>query len=130
MRLFWILTLLTASLAACRNSAAENESVKKTAPGSTTNSTDIQINSSNQAAVAAVATKTGRGTGLVTKINLQIGSVELKHEEIKGMMPAMQMEFYVSEKKELEPLKIGDRVVFTLEDNQGAERIIKIAKTE
>ncbi len=89
---------------------------------------NVQINSPKQPNTAAV--KTGRGTGLVTKINLEIGSVELKHEEIKGMMPAMQMEFYVGEKKELEPLKIGDHVVFTLEDNQGAERIINISKTE
>ncbi|CAN5857551.1 hypothetical protein BH20ACI4_BH20ACI4_32470 [soil metagenome] len=31
------------------------------------------------------------GTGVVTKLNLELGSVELDHEEIKGSMPAMIM---------------------------------------
>ena len=127
MRLLWISIILTAFSAACHNPEAKNASAKRSVSDSA-NAASTQINSPNQP--AAVAIKTGRGTGIVTKINLEIGSVELKHEEIKGMMPAMQMEFYVSQKEELKPLKIGDRVVFTLEDNQGAERIIKISKTE
>lgn len=45
-------------------------------------------------------------------------------------MPAMLMEFYVTNKAELESLKVGDKVVFTLEDNKGAEKITKIAKIE
>ena len=64
----------------------------------------------------------------MTKINLEIGSVELDHEEIKGAMPAMIMEFYVSDKKMLDNLKVGDKVDFVLEDNAGAEQIIKIRK--
>lgn len=68
------------------------------------------------------------GTGNITKINLEIGSVELDHEEIKGLMPKMLMEFYVSDKKMLDNLKIGDKVDFVLEDNAGAEQIIKIRK--
>ena len=35
------------------------------------------------------------GKGVVTKINLDLVSVELDHEEIKGLMPKMTMEFYV-----------------------------------
>lgn len=72
--------------------------------------------------------KTFDGTGKVTKINLEIGSVELDHEEIKGLMPKMIMEFYVSDKKMLDDLKIGDKVDFVLEDNAGAEQIIKIKR--
>ena len=74
--------------------------------------------------------KTFDGTGAVTKVNLEIGSVELDHEEIKGLMPAMQMEFYVSDKKMLEKLKVGDKVDFILEDNTGAEQIINIKKSK
>jgi len=66
---------------------------------------------------------------VVTKINLEIVSVELDHEEIKGLMPKMTMEFYVKEKSELEQLKVGDTVDFVLEDDAGAERIIKIRKS-
>jgi Cu/Ag efflux protein CusF len=72
--------------------------------------------------------KTFDGTGIITKINLEIGSVELDHEEIKGLMPKMIMEFYVSDKKMLDGLKIGDKVNFVLEDNAGAEQIIKIKR--
>ena len=72
--------------------------------------------------------KTYDGKGVVTKINLELVSVELDHEEIKGLMPKIIMEFYVSDKKMLDKLKIGDKVSFVLEDNAGAERIIEIKK--
>lgn len=74
--------------------------------------------------------KTFNGKGVVTKINLELVSVELNHEEIKGLMPAMIMEFYVKEKSELEVLKVGDKVEFVLEDNQGQEKIISIKKIQ
>lgn len=72
--------------------------------------------------------KTYQGKGIVTKINFKLGSVELDHEEIKGSMPAMIMEFYVKEKSELEVLKIGDKVDFILEENRGQEKLISIKK--
>lgn len=75
------------------------------------------------------AVKTFNGRGVVTKIDLKLVSVELNHEEIKGVMPAMIMEFYVKEKTELEVLKVGDKVDFVLEDDRGQERIISIKKT-
>ncbi len=73
--------------------------------------------------------KTYNGRGVVTKINLELVSVELNHEEIQGLMPAMIMEFFVKEKSELEVLKLGDKVEFVLEDNAGSERIISIKKS-
>jgi len=72
--------------------------------------------------------RTFNGRGVVTKINLESVSVELNHEEIKGLMPAMIMEFYAKEKGELEVLKVGDKVDFLLEDNAGQEKIVKITK--
>ena len=74
--------------------------------------------------------KTYEGKGVVTKINLELVSVELDHEEVKGLMPKMTMEFYVKEKSELEKLKVGDAVDFVLEDNAGAERIVSIKKSK
>ncbi len=74
--------------------------------------------------------RTFDGKGVVTKINLELVSVELDHEEIKGLMPKMTMEFYVREKSELEKLKIGDAVDFVLEDNAGAEQIVSIKKAK
>ena len=51
------------------------------------------------------------GKGTVTKINLDLVSVELNHENIEGLMPAMQMEFYVTDKVLLKGLTIGDRAL-------------------
>ena len=70
------------------------------------------------------------GKGKITKINNDLGSVELNHEEIKDVMPAMQMEFFVSDKALLKGLKVGDEVDFTLRYNKGQETIVAISKTK
>lgn len=66
--------------------------------------------------------------GTVTKINMELGSVEMDHEEIVGVMPAMRMEFYVSDKKLLDGLKVGDRVDFTLRYKDRTEIVTAISK--
>ena len=76
------------------------------------------------------AVKRFDGRGVVTKINLERGSVELDHEEIKGSMPAMIMEFYVTDKRELEILKVGDKVEFVLEEDRGQEKLTSIKKIQ
>lgn len=68
------------------------------------------------------------GTGKVTKINPELGSVELDHDEIKEVMPKMIMEFFVSDKKLLSGLKLGDTVDFTLRYKDGQETIIDIKR--
>ena len=64
----------------------------------------------------------------MTKINLELVSVELDHEEIVGVMPAMIMEFYVREKSLLDGLKVGDNVEFVLEYKHPSETIVGIKK--
>lgn len=66
--------------------------------------------------------------GTVTKINNELGSVELDHEDIPNLMPAMKMEFYVKDKAMLKPIAVGDAVNFTIEYKQGTEVIIAIGK--
>ena len=66
--------------------------------------------------------------GKVTKINLDLVSVELDHEEIVGVMPPMIMEFYVREKSLLDGLKVGDNVEFVLEYKHPSETIVGIKK--
>ncbi len=68
------------------------------------------------------------GTGKVTKINVELGSVELDHEEIEEVMPKMIMEFFVSDKKLLSGLKPGDVIDFTLRYKDGQETIIDVKK--
>lgn len=67
--------------------------------------------------------------GVVTKINDELGSVELDHEEIKDLMPRMKMEFFVKDKALLKNLKIGDRVEFVVEYKHPQEIITNIKKT-
>jgi Cu/Ag efflux protein CusF len=87
-------------------------------------------NYSNTASNFNSTVKRFSGKGVVTKINLQIGSVEIDHEEIKGVMPAMIMEFYVTDKTELENLKVGDKVEFVLEEDRGQEKLTSIKKIQ
>lgn len=123
MKLLFISVAVAFFLVGCQNNSSNTATANKSA------ASPVNVQA-NQASNQPSAIKTAQGTGIVTKINLEIGSVELDHDEIKGMMPAMLMEFYVAEKKELESLKVGDKVLFTLEDNRGAEKITKIAKVE
>lgn len=71
-----------------------------------------------------------KGKGKVTKINTQIGSVELDHEEIVGLMPRMIMEFYVKDKDLLNGLAVGDTVDFVIEYKHPGETITSIKKVK
>lgn len=74
------------------------------------------------------------GVGVVTKIVMEnpydksVASVELDHEEIEGLMPAMIMEFNVKDRSVLNNLKIGDKVDFTIDEIGGTEVISAIKK--
>ena len=70
------------------------------------------------------------GKGKITKINNELGSVEMDHEEIVGVMPPMLMEFFVTDKAILKGLAVGDKVEFTLKYEDGRETISKIAKVK
>ena len=68
------------------------------------------------------------GKGTVTKINNELGSVEVNHQDIKDLMPAMQMEFYVKDKALLKGLAVGDKVDFVVEYKHPTEIISAIKK--
>lgn len=70
------------------------------------------------------------GKGEVTKINSELGSIELKHEDMPGLMPAMQMEFFVKDKALLKGLAVGDKVDFVVEYKHPTEVISSIKKTQ
>ena len=67
---------------------------------------------------------------VVTKVNLEAGSIELDHEDIPGVMPAMRMEFFVTDKKMLDGLSVGDKVDFTLRYKHPTETIAGITKAK
>jgi Cu(I)/Ag(I) efflux system protein CusF len=77
---------------------------------------------------AAVATTSYQGEGRVISVNAKRPSIEIDHEEIKGLMPAMTMEFYVKDKSLLEGLKTSDHIEFTIDNGVGGLVITKITK--
>jgi Cu/Ag efflux protein CusF len=129
-----LLILISAfAFAACQQSAPINQTAKPKATVLANASPNNSVTATASPSVSAPDKNKIRnfdGTGTVTKINLEAVSVELDHEEIKGLMPKMIMEFYVKEKSELEKLKVGDRVNFVLEDDDGREQIISIKKSK
>ena len=60
------------------------------------------------------------GKGIVKIINLKEGWVEIEHEDIKDLMPAMTMEFWVRNPSIMKGISVGDKVDFVvLEDSKG-----------
>jgi Cu/Ag efflux protein CusF len=132
-----ILAILSFTFAACQKESSETQPQNNVNRPQNTAATPnvspgaLPINSSANLPTATPdksKIKTFNGRGKVTKINLELGSVELDHEEIKGLMPKMQMEFYVKPTVEIKDLKLGDQVNFVIEDNAGAEIITSIKK--
>lgn len=75
-----------------------------------------------------VPVRSFRGVGVVRSVNLAEGWFEIDHEEIEGYMPAMTMQWRVRDTAMLKSLSIGDKVDFTLEDDNGSELITEIKK--
>ncbi len=68
------------------------------------------------------------GTGTIILINRDEGWIEIKHEEIKGLMPAMTMEFWLKTKSLVDNVRVGDRVDFTIVEESHGEYITEIKK--
>jgi Cu/Ag efflux protein CusF len=77
---------------------------------------------------AAVATRSYPGVGTVKAINPKAPSIEIDHGDIEGLMPAMQMEFPVSDASLLNGIQVNDRIDFTIEDRTGVMRVTAIKK--
>jgi Cu/Ag efflux protein CusF len=143
-KIFFILTIAV-FLIACGQTPESNKNTGSKTVVNATNSTNVVqnqnvSNASNQNASNNSIVKKDdpmnpqakyfNGVGVVTKINMELGSVELDHEEIKDLMPKMIMEFFVKQPEKLKALKLGDKVEFVLEDKAGAEVITEIKKIE
>ena len=67
---------------------------------------------------AAKSTSNEIYEGQVKRINKETNKVTLSHGPLKGFdMPAMTMAFPVKDAKQLAPLKVGDKVRFSLEQS-------------
>ena len=129
INLVLVAALAIASLSCGSPSANNNATAQKAGTALTSSPSPA---TTPTAAPTSVTPKNGdyNGKGVVTKIDLNLGSVGLDHEEIKDVMPAMQMEFYVTDKKMLDGLKVGDTVDFVFRYKDHTETISDIKKAK
>ena len=88
----------------------------------------VTKDSEPQGPAAAVQTKSYPGVGKVTGLDPKLPTIEIDHEDIKGLMPAMEMEFHVKDKTLLSGISVGDRIEFTVENGVGGLRVTAIHK--
>ena len=81
-----------------------------------------------QGPAAAVQTNSYQGVGVVKSINPKAPAIEIDHGDIEGLMPAMQMEFPVTDAALLNGISVNDRIDFTIVNNAGDMRVTAIKK--
>jgi Cu/Ag efflux protein CusF len=84
--------------------------------------------SNTSAPAAAVQTNAYKGVGIVKRLDTTLPGIEIDHGDIEGLMPAMQMEFPVTDVALLRGLAVNDQIDFTIESNAGEMRVIDIKK--
>jgi Cu/Ag efflux protein CusF len=77
---------------------------------------------------AAVASNHYQGVGVVKAIDSKAPAIEIDHGDIDGLMPAMQMEFPVTDASLLNGIAVNDRIDFTIEAAKGQMKVIAIKK--
>jgi Cu/Ag efflux protein CusF len=77
---------------------------------------------------AAVQANSYQGVGTVKALNPKRPGIEIDHDEIVGLMPAMQMEFPVTEASLLNGIAVNDRIDFTIVNGTGEMKITAIKK--
>ncbi len=74
----------------------------------------------------AEAAKIFHGVGNVVSVDAASGFITIDHEDIPGLMSAMEMQFQAKPAKILEDVKVGDKVTFGLDGKNWA--ILEIQK--
>jgi Cu/Ag efflux protein CusF len=77
---------------------------------------------------AAVASNFYKGVGVVKHIDPKGPAIEIDHGDIEGLMPAMQMEFPVTDASLLNGIAVNDRIDFTIEAAKGEMKVSAIKK--
>ena len=65
---------------------------------------------------------------IVRLLQAALPGIEIEHEDIVGLMPAMQMEFPVSDAALLKGLALNDHIDFTIDNTAGDMKVITIKK--
>ena len=77
---------------------------------------------------AAIQPNTYQGVGVVKRLDAKAPAIEIDHEEIVGLMPAMQMEFPVTDIALLSGLAVNDHIEFTVVEKTGQMKVTAIKK--
>ena len=79
---------------------------------------------------AAVQTNSYHGVGVGKHVftNPKAPAIEIDHGDIDGLMPAMQMEFPVTDPHLLDGIAVNDRVDFTIDAAAGQMKVSAIKK--
>lgn len=77
---------------------------------------------------AAVASNQYKAEGVVKAINQKGPAIEIDHGDVEGLMPAMQMEFPVTDANLLNGLAVNDRIDFTIENATDGMKVVAIKK--
>ena len=120
---FWLLILLPAELAlSCR---PEPQPGKAVAPTPTPQPA-VQLNPPGFP--PTVLDKPYPGTGIVKILNPKEGWVEIEHEEIKDLMPAMTMEFWIRNPSIMKGIRVGDKVDFIVVEDRKGQYLTELKK--
>lgn len=121
---FWLLVLLLAALAlSCRPGPQPG----KTAAPTPTTQPAVQINNP-PGFPPVVLGKSYPGTGVVLIVNRKENWVELEHEEIKDLMPAMQMEFWIRNPSLMNGVRVGDKVDFVVVEDRVGQYLTELKR--
>lgn len=79
---------------------------------------------------AAVQSNSYHGVGVVKHVftNPKAPAIEIDHGDIDGLMPAMQMEFPVTDPHLLDGIAVNDRIDFTVDATAGQMKVTAIRK--
>ncbi len=77
--------------------------------------------------VPASATKTGKGTGVITEIDAKASTVTIKHQPIAALgWPAMTMGFKANPPSLLKGLKVGQAIGFDAKQGSGLPELTAV----
>ena len=106
----------------CRKQPA-TEKASEPSPQATVQKNPVEL-------MSPVIGKPYPGIGVITIINVKEGWVEINHEPIEGLMPAMQMEWWVKDRSLLKNVQVGDKVEFVVVETGKGEFITEMKKAK
>ena len=77
---------------------------------------------------AAVQSNQYKAAGVVKALNPKGPAIEIDHGDVAGLMPAMQMEFPVTDPNLLNGLAVNDKIDFTIENATDGMKVVAIKK--